>query len=121
MYFSRAVPGIPFRVLATFELSRDVSVFSSAFRDQIIGVTGTNGKSTITTLIYHLLKEARMDTILSWNISIPVFDHMEEVGPDTRIVCELSCHQLEYMTVSPHIAILTNLHEEHLDHYGTLE
>ena len=48
-------------------------------------------------------------------------DHKDEVGPDTRIVCELSCHQLEYMTVSPHIAILTNLHEEHLDHYGTLE
>ena len=62
-----------------------------------------------------------MDTILVGNIGIPVFDHMEEVGPDTRIVCELSCHQLEYMTVSPHIAILTNLHEEHLDHYGTLE
>ena len=62
-----------------------------------------------------------MDTILVGNIGIPVFDHMEEVGPDTKIVCELSCHQLEYMTVSPHIAILTNLHEEHLDHYGTLE
>ena len=62
-----------------------------------------------------------MDTILVGNIGIPVFDHMEEVGEDTKIVCELSCHQLEYMTVSPHIGILTNLHEEHLDHYGTLE
>ena len=48
-----------------------------------------------------------MDTILVGNIGIPVFDHMEEVGEDTKIVCELSCHQLEYMTVSPHIAILT--------------
>lgn len=41
-----------------------------------------------------------MDTILVGNIGIPVFDHMEEVGEDTKIVCELSCHQLEYMTVS---------------------
>ena len=46
---------------------------------------------------------------------------MEEVKPDTRIVFELSCHQLEYMTVSPHIGILVNIHEEHLDHYGTME
>ena len=46
---------------------------------------------------------------------------MEEVRPDTKIVFELSCHQLEYMTVSPHIGILVNIHEEHLDHYGTME
>ena len=55
------------------------------------------------------------------NIGIPALDHMEEVKPDTRIVFELSCHQLEYMTVSPHIGILINIHEEHLDHYGTME
>ncbi len=103
------------------QILSQTELFFQCFRDQIIGITGTKGKSTITTLIYHLLKEAGMDTILVGNIGIPVFDHMEEVGPDTRIVCELSCHQLEYMTVSPHIAILTNLHEEHLDHYGTLE
>lgn len=105
----------------TSQILSQTELFFQCFRDQIIGITGTKGKSTITTLIYHLLKEAGMDTILVGNIGIPVFDHMEEVGPDTRIVCELSCHQLEYMTVSPHIAILTNLHEEHLDHYGTLE
>lgn len=105
----------------TSQILSQTELFFQCFRDQIIGITGTKGKSTITTLIYHLLKETGMDTILVGNIGIPVFDHMEEVGPDTRIVCELSCHQLEYMTVSPHIAILTNLHEEHLDHYGTLE
>lgn len=103
------------------QILSQTELFFQCFRDQIIGITGTKGKSTITTLIYHLLKEAGMDTILVGNIGIPVFDHMEEVGEDTKIVCELSCHQLEYMTVSPHIGILTNLHEEHLDHYGTLE
>ena len=46
---------------------------------------------------------------------------MEDIRPETIIVCELSCHQLEYMTVSPHIAVLSNIHEEHLDHYGTME
>lgn len=96
-------------------------LFFQCFRDQIIGITGTKGKSTITTLLYHLLKHAGYDTVLVGNIGIPVFDLMEEIGPETRIVCELSCHQLEYMTVSPHIAILSNIHEEHLDHYGTME
>ena len=96
-------------------------VFFRCFRDQIIGITGTKGKSTVTTLLYHLLKQAGMDALLVGNIGIPALDHMEEVKPDTRIVFELSCHQLEYMTVSPHIGILVNIHEEHLDHYGTME
>ena len=96
-------------------------VFFQCFRDQIIGITGTKGKSTVTTLLYHLLKQAGMDALLVSNIGIPALDHMEEVKPDTRIVFELSCHQLEYMTVSPHIGILVNIHEEHLDHYGTME
>lgn len=96
-------------------------VFFQCFRDQIIGITGTKGKSTVTTLLYHLLKQVGMDALLVGNIGIPALDHMEEVKPDTRIVFELSCHQLEYMTVSPHIGILVNIHEEHLDHYGTME
>ena len=96
-------------------------VFFQCFRDQIIGITGTKGKSTVTTLLYHLLKQAGMDALLVGNIAIPAMDHMEELTPDTRIVFELSCHQLEYMTVSPHIGILVNIHEEHLDHYGTME
>ena len=96
-------------------------VFFQCFRDQIIGITGTKGKSTVTTLLYHLLKQAGMDALLVGNIGIPALDHMDEVKPDTRIVFELSCHQLEYMTVSPHIGILVNIHEEHLDHYGTME
>ncbi len=96
-------------------------VFVECFRDQIIGITGTKGKSTVTTLVHHLLKESGMDTLLVGNIGIPAFDHIEEITPETKIVFELSCHQLEYMTVSPHIGVLLNLHEEHLDHYGTME
>ena len=103
------------------QILSQTEVFVSCFRDQIIGITGTKGKSTVTTLVYHLLKESGMDALLVGNIGIPAFDHIEEITPDTRIVFELSCHQLEYMTVSPHIGVLLNLHEEHLDHYGTME
>lgn len=96
-------------------------LFFRLFRDQIIGITGTKGKSTTTSLLYHVLKSAGQDCIVMGNIGIPAFDHLEEIRPDTKIVFELSCHQLEYMSVSPHIGVLINIHEEHLDHYGTME
>lgn len=98
-----------------------MEVFFGAFRNQIIGITGTKGKSTVTTLLYHLLKEDGRSAVLAGNIGIPAFDVLEEIHDETLIVCELSCHQLEYIHVSPHLAVLLNIHEEHLDHYGTME
>lgn len=96
-------------------------VFFHLFRDQIIGITGTKGKSTTSSLLYQILKAAGRKAVLAGNIGIPAFDLMGEIEEDTDIVFELSCHQLEYMDVSPHIGILLNIHEEHLDHYGTME
>lgn len=98
-----------------------MEVFITAYREQIIGITGTKGKSTVTTLLHHILKENGRDAVLAGNIGIPAFDILEDIKSGTRILCELSCHQLEYIHVSPHIAVLLNLHEEHLDHYGTME
>lgn len=117
-------PGIvlerPFESYSCRILSQ-TQVFFSLFRDQIIGITGTKGKSTTTSLLYHVLKAGGMKALLAGNIGIPAFDQLEDVEPDAKIVFELSCHQLEYMTVSPHIALLLNIYEEHLDHYGTME
>ena len=102
-------------------ITSETQVFFEVFRDQIIGVTGTKGKSTTSSLIYHIFKESGFDTRLAGNIGIPVFDIAEGIEDDTIVVCELSCHQLEYMTVSPKYAVFLNLYEEHLDHYGTME
>ena len=102
-------------------ITSQMEIFFQAYRDRIIGITGTKGKSTTTTLLYHILKESGQNVVLAGNIGIPAFDILEEIGPDTSIVCELSCHQLEYIHVSPHMAVLLNIHEEHLDHYGTME
>lgn len=102
-------------------ITSQTEVFFQAYRDRIVGITGTKGKSTTTTLLYHILKASGRDAVLAGNIGIPAFDILEEIGPDTTIVCELSCHQLEYIHVSPHLAVLLNIHEEHLDHYGTME
>ena len=102
-------------------ITSETQVFFEVFREQIVGVTGTKGKSTTSSLIFHILKESGKDAKLAGNIGIPVFDIAGEVDDDTVIVCELSCHQLEYMTVSPKYALFLNLYEEHLDHYGTMQ
>ena len=99
----------------------ETQVFFEVYREQIIGITGTKGKSTVTSLIYHVLRESGVDCRIAGNIGIPVFDIAEGMKDDTVVVCELSCHQLEYMTVSPRSAIFLNLYEEHLDHYGSME
>lgn len=91
------------------------------YRDRIIGITGTKGKSTTTTLLHHILKKAGVPAVLAGNIGIPVFDVLDQLTEDSVLVLELSCHQLEYMTVSPKWGILLNIYEEHLDHYGTME
>ena len=103
------------------DIVSQTEVFFRHYKQQIIGITGTKGKSTTTTLLYHILKEAGKKTVLAGNIGIPVFDVAEHIEEDSLIVVELSCHQLEYMTVSPHIGVLMNIFEEHLDHYGTME
>jgi UDP-N-acetylmuramoylalanine--D-glutamate ligase len=89
------------------------------FSSQVIGITGTKGKSTTSSLIRHIALKHTDNTILVGNIGIPPFDLVEKINPETIIVCELSSHQLQYITVAPHISILLNLYEEHLDHYNS--
>lgn len=83
-----------------------------------IGVTGTKGKSTTSSLIYSVLKAAGFNTCLIGNIGVPVFEYIDDTA-DMIPVIEMSCHQLEYTRHSPDIAVITNLYEEHLDHYGS--
>lgn len=96
-------------------------LFVQRYKNQIIGITGTKGKSTTTTLIYHILKESGRNVQLAGNVGIPAFEIMDKISEDTIIVYELSSHMLEYMEVSPRIGALLNIYEEHLDHYGTMD
>ena len=101
------------------KITSQTDLFLEEFHKQIIGVTGTKGKSTTSTLIYHLLKESGKDAILAGNIGIPIFDVIEQIDNKSIIVFELSAHQLQFIHRSPHIGILLNVFEEHLDHFGT--
>jgi UDP-N-acetylmuramoylalanine--D-glutamate ligase len=117
-------PGIVFNSKNSKDLKKLTSqtdLFLEFYSGQTIGITGTKGKSTTSSLLYHILKSAGKDALLAGNIGIPVFDVLERIDKDTLVVYELSSHQLEYVTHSPHIGLHLNIYQEHLDHYGTLE
>ncbi len=101
------------------KITSQTDLFMRAYHQQVIGVTGTKGKSTTSSLIYHVLKTAGYDTQLVGNIGKPCFDVLDEINQKTTVVFELSAHQLEYIQASPHIAVLLNIYEEHFDHYST--
>ncbi|MHC1775744.1 MAG: UDP-N-acetylmuramoyl-L-alanine--D-glutamate ligase [Lentimicrobium sp.] len=101
------------------KISSQTDLFLKAYSTQITGVTGTKGKSTTASLIYHIIRLYTGNTLFAGNIGIPLFNLIPDINPETRIVCELSSHQLEFISKGPRIAILLNLFQEHLDHYAS--
>ncbi|HEX8375231.1 MAG TPA: UDP-N-acetylmuramoyl-L-alanine--D-glutamate ligase, partial [Geminicoccaceae bacterium] len=100
----------------------DVDLFAEVARPRpIVGVTGTNGKSTTTALIHHLLATAGVDAARGGNIGEAVFDL--DLGPETRVlVLELSSFQLDLCErLRPRVAVWLNLTPDHLDRHGDLD
>lgn len=79
------------------------------------GVTGSDGKTTTTTIIYNILKEEGYKTWVGGNIGYPLFANIEEIGKDDKVVLELSSFQLMTMSISTDVAVITNLSPNHLD------
>ena len=82
---------------------------------QIIGVTGSDGKTTTTTLISEILKKAGYNCYVGGNIGTPLFTKLHEIMPDDKVVLELSSFQLMGMEVSPSISVITNITPNHLN------
>lgn len=82
---------------------------------KIYGVTGSDGKTTTTTLIYNILNQQGYKTWVGGNIGTPLFAEIEKMKNDDKVVLELSSFQLMTMKVSPEIAVVTNLSPNHLD------
>ncbi len=82
---------------------------------KVIGVTGSDGKTTTTSLIYSILKKAGYNTYLGGNIGIPLFTKLDEIKPEDMLVLELSSFQLMGMEISPHISVITNITPNHLN------
>lgn len=107
--------------LAGKTLLSQTHLFLEQYRNQIIGITGTKGKSTTASLTFHLLKESGKKAVLVGNIGRPPFDLINVIDNRTIIVYELSANQLEQVSHSPRIAILLNLFPEHLDFFGSID
>lgn len=90
-------------------------------KKNVIGITATKGKSTTSTLTYEVIKACGYDALLLGNIGRAIFDEIENIHEDTKVVVEMSAHQLEFVDCSPHIGCIINLYEDHLDHAGTVE
>lgn len=88
---------------------------------KIVGVTGSDGKTTTTTLIYMMLKEEGYNCYLGGNIGTPLFAKIDDMTPEDIIVLELSSFQLMTLTQSPNIAVVTNVSPNHLDIHKSYE
>ena len=97
------------------------SLFLEKFGSQIIGITGTKGKSTSSTMMYQILEEQNKEAFLVGNIGQPAFDMIPQIKERSWIVYELSAHQLQCVKQGPRMAILLNLMPEHLDYFASLE
>lgn len=86
-----------------------------------IGVTGSDGKTTTTTIIYKILKQKGYNCYLGGNIGIPLFTEIENMTPDDIVVLELSSFQLMGMKISPKISVITNITPNHLDIHSCME
>lgn len=99
----------------------EIGLVFSLCRGRIVGVTGSSGKTTTTTLIGEMLKAGPRPVYVGGNIGRPLLEVVEEIPPDAWVVLELSSFQLEMLDKSPHVAVVTNVTPNHLDAHGTME
>ena len=123
-------PGISYRhksIERALRLGKTVSSATKLFFDaadkigaQIIGVTGSKGKTTTATLIYEMLKSAKLNAHLGGNMGRPALDLLPKLKRKSWVVLELSSFQLQDLHVSPPIAVLLDVFPEHLDFHRSL-
>ena len=109
------VPQIERAVAAGAELTSEMEAFFDLCPCRMIAVTGSDGKTTTTTIIAGLLKAAGYRTFVGGNIGHPLLCQVDDIRPDDMVVLELSSFQLLTVRQSPSIAVVTNLAPNHLD------
>ena len=99
----------------------EVEMFMELCPCKIIGVTGSDGKTTTASLVYQILKEAGYNCYLGGNMGEPLFNKIYDIKPDDIVVLELSSLQLMDMKISPNISIITNISEDHTKIHSSFE
>jgi len=122
-------PGVPADAdILKIARSKNIPVWSEIeladrfLSGRLIGITGSNGKTTTTSLVDHILKNSGFPTLLAGNIGTPLIDVVEKTTDQIITVAELSSFQLELIeTFRPNISVLLNLTPDHLDRHGSIE
>ena len=102
-------------------LTSEMEVFFEFCPAEIFAVTGSDGKTTTTTIIHRLLTEAGYKTWLGGNIGTPLLNRIDEITKTDKVVLELSSFQLQTMKRSPHVAVITNVSPNHLDYHTSMD
>lgn len=102
-------------------LTSEIEMLIELCPGKVIGITGSDGKTTTTTLIYEVLKQNGYNCYLGGNIGIPLFTKVHEMTKDDIVVLELSSFQLLTMKISPKISVITNITPNHLDIHKSYE
>jgi len=103
------------------EVQTDISLFFKLSGVFVIGVTGTKGKTTTSSLIYHLLKSKFENVFLAGNIGVSTFELLDKVKASDKVVLELSSFELEGLDVCPNIAVVTNIMQDHLNRHSGMQ
>lgn len=103
------------------ELSSEMELFFELCPAEIIAVTGSDGKTTTTSLIHDMLERAGYHCYLGGNIGRPLIEEVENIKKEDKVVVELSSFQLHTMHKSPKVAVVTNVTPNHLDWHTDLE
>src|SRR3989344_5594494 len=114
-------PGVKLELLKKFVSENKITSQTKLFFDlcpcPVIGVTGTKGKGTTSSLIYEMLRKQGFDVYLGGNIGKPPLDFLDKLNTQSKVVLELSSFQLQDLTKSPHIAVMLMTTSEHLDYH----
>ncbi len=102
-------------------LTGEIEIFIALCPCKVIGVTGSDGKTTTTTLIYEMLKREGYRTHVGGNIGKPLLANLDDIYEDDMVVLELSSFQLQTMRVSPDISLITNITPNHLDYHVDMD
>ncbi len=102
-------------------ISNEIALFLLLCRGKIIGITGSNGKTTTTTLTGRILSLYYDRVFVGGNIGNPLIEQVLEIPEDAKVVMELSSFQLQSATVSPEISSILNIYPNHLDHHRSME
>ena len=115
------LPALSAAVAAGSELTSEMEVFLEVCPCPVLAVTGSDGKTTTTTIIAELLRAAGRTVHVGGNIGHPLLSEAGAMAPEDLAVLELSSFQLMTMTRSPHVAVVTNLAPNHLDVHRDFE